>query len=115
MDGEPPKLLFDENLGPRLPRLLAASYPGSAHLRDAGLEGARDATVWAFAAEHGFVLVTKDEDFHRLSVLRGFPPKVVWVRLGNCTTAEVAALFERHREALTEFVAHPEIAFLALG
>ena len=61
------------------------------------------------------MLVTKDEDFHRLSVFRGFPPKVVWVRLGNCTSREVVELLERHRASVIEFVAHPEIAFLALG
>jgi predicted nuclease of predicted toxin-antitoxin system len=115
MVGAFPKLLFDENLGPGLVRLIASSYPASAHLRDLGLEGAKDTVVWAYAAEHGFVLVTKDEDFHRLSVFRGFPPKVIWVRLGNCTTAEVAALLELHRSAIVEFVAHPEVAFLAVG
>ncbi|HEX5832138.1 MAG TPA: DUF5615 family PIN-like protein [Gemmatimonadaceae bacterium] len=80
-----------------------------------GWGGAADMAIWQHAAEQGFVLATKDEDFHRLSVFQGFPPKVLWVRLGNCTTAEVAALLERHRSAVIEFVAHPEIAFLALG
>jgi predicted nuclease of predicted toxin-antitoxin system len=79
------------------------------------LEGAKDAAIWAYAAEHEFVLVTKDEDFHRLSVFRGFPPKVLWVRLGNCTTREVAELLERHRPSVIDFVAHSEIAFLSLG
>lgn len=84
-------------------------------MRAVGLGGAADARIWQYAAEQGFVLVTKDEDFHRLSVFRGFPPKVIWVRLGNCTTGEVAALLERHHPAVIEFAAHPEIAFLALG
>lgn len=113
--GGPPRLLFDENLGPRLVIRLAESFPRSAHLRDVGLEGAADTAIWVYAADHEFVLVTKDEDFHRLSVFRGLPPKVIWVRLGNCTNAEVAELLERHRSSVVEFVAHPEIAFLALG
>jgi predicted nuclease of predicted toxin-antitoxin system len=54
------------------------------------LLGATDRVVWARAAREGFVLVTKDEDFHRMSVLLGPPPKVIWIRLGNCSTAEVA-------------------------
>ena len=110
-----PKLLFDENLGPRLVMRLAGVYPESAHLRDVGLEGASDAAIWTYAAEQEFVLVTKDEDFHRLSVFRGFPPKVIWIRLGNCTTAEVAELLAGQRSAVVEFVSHPELAFLALG
>lgn len=38
--------------------------------------GASDVRIWEHAREGGFLLITKDEDFHRLSVMRGFPPKV---------------------------------------
>ncbi len=71
--------------------------------------------MWAYATATGFVLVTKDEDFHRLSVLRGPPPKVIWVRLGNGTTADVARLLRVRHGPIATFVAHPEAAFLALG
>ena len=71
--------------------------------------------MWEHAAAYGFVLVTKDEDFHRLSVFRGFPPKVVWIRLGNCSTADVIHLLETYRDAVAAFVAHEDAAFLALG
>ena len=61
------------------------------------------------------MLVTKDEDFHRLSVFRGFPPKVVWIRLGNCATGDVAALLAQHRETIGAFLEHEDAGFLALG
>ena len=57
-----PKLLFDENLAPRLALALADSYPGSSHVCHVGLEGSSDVAIWAHAAAGGFVLVTKDED-----------------------------------------------------
>jgi predicted nuclease of predicted toxin-antitoxin system len=79
------------------------------------LEGATDAVVWAHAARAGFVLVTKDEDFHRLSVFRGFPPKVVWLRIGNCSTADVARILRASRAQIEAFVRHEEAGFLALG
>jgi predicted nuclease of predicted toxin-antitoxin system len=60
-------------------------------------------------------LVTKDQDFQRLSVLRGPPPKVIWVRLGNCATADVARLLRSRDTQVRAFVEHPEAAFLALG
>jgi predicted nuclease of predicted toxin-antitoxin system len=110
-----PKLLFDENLAPRLVTALADVYPKSVHLGSEGLTGSTDATIWAHAAARGFLLVTKDEDFHRLSVLRGFPPKVVWIRLGNCSTAEVAHLLRVRVEQVVAFAAHEEAAFIALG
>lgn len=110
-----PKLLFDENLAPRLVAALADLYPNSAHVRDVGLQGSPDGTVWEHAAAEGFLLVTKDEDFHRLSVLRGFPPKVVWIRLGNCSTGEIAQILRSRSKQVAAFAAHEEAGFLALG
>jgi len=72
-----PSLLFDENLSGRLVDALLDIYPGSAHIEQVGLRGAPDLAIWDHARVHGHVLVTRDEDFHRLSVLRGFPPDVV--------------------------------------
>jgi predicted nuclease of predicted toxin-antitoxin system len=79
------RLLFDEQLSEELVALLADVFPGSLHVRVLGSGGAVDRAVWQLAMEHECVLVTKDEDFRRLSVLRGSPPKVVWLRVGNCT------------------------------
>jgi predicted nuclease of predicted toxin-antitoxin system len=110
-----PKLLFDENLAPRLVAALADIYPNSAHVRDVELEGSPDSAIWEHAAAGGFLLVTKDDDFHRLSVLCGFPPKVAWIRLGNCSTADIAQLLRTRHEQIVAFAAHDEAAFIALG
>jgi predicted nuclease of predicted toxin-antitoxin system len=80
-----------------------------------GLAGAPDAALWERAAKDGFVLVSKDEDFHRLSVLRGAPPKFVWVRLGNCSVADLMRLFRVRHPDLERFATHEEATFLALG
>jgi predicted nuclease of predicted toxin-antitoxin system len=108
------RLLFDEQLSARLCSLLV-EYPGSLHVRLIGLGGASDEAVWSAAAERGCVLVTKDEDFHRLSVLRGAPPKVVWLRVGNASTEDIARMLrERHGDVL-RFASQEEATFLALG
>lgn len=60
-------------------------------------------------------LGTKGEDFHRLAVLRGFPPKVIWIRLGNCATADVVRLLRAQTAQILTFLSDPEAAFLALG
>lgn len=109
------RLLFDENLSTRLVPAVADAYPESAHVVAAGLGGAPDERVWDHAAAGGYVLVTRDEDFHRLSVLRGPPPKVIWVRLGNCTTADVVRLLRVRAEQIARFLEHEDAAFLALG
>src|SRR5207247_6652050 len=65
-----------------------------------------DRAIWTYARDHGLVIVTKDENFHRLSVLLGPPPKVIWVRLGNCSTDDVIRLLQVRREAIP-FVTPP--------
>ena len=61
------------------------------------------------------MIVTKDEDFHRISVLLGPPPKVIWIRLGNCATADVGALLRLRADAGRAFIEQSEAAFLELG
>ena len=109
------RLLFDQNLSHRLVGLLAAEFPGSEHVRNVGLAAASDPAVRAFAAANGFAIVSKDTDFQRRAALLGFPPKVVWVRLGNCPTAAVAALLRARLADLQAFEAHPTASFLALS
>jgi predicted nuclease of predicted toxin-antitoxin system len=80
-----------------------------------GLLGAPDRAIWRHAQEHGLVIVSRDEDFHRLSVFHGPPPKVIWIRLGNCSTDDIIGLLKtRHRE-IDAFLAHQEAGFLALA
>lgn len=109
------RLLFDEQLSEELVQLLHDLFPDSLHIRLLGAGGSADSRVWQLAREHECLLVTKDEDFHRLSVLRGAPPKVVWLRLGNCTTADVAHLLRRHVDDVRRFALQDEATFLELG
>ena len=81
------RLLFDQNLSPRLKKTLRALYPESIHLRDVGLESADDVVVWAYAKDHEFVIASKDSDSRQLSFAFGHPPKVIWIRRGNCSTS----------------------------
>jgi predicted nuclease of predicted toxin-antitoxin system len=108
------RLLFDENLSHELPRLLASEFPNSAHVRDLGLVGADDTIIWTSAAAHGFVLVTKDDDFLELSILRGAPPKVVGIGLGNCRTSDVVALLRSEKSKLERFDQDRDASILEL-
>lgn len=97
------KLLFDQNLSPRLPRLLASLFPNSVHIREIGLRDADDAIIWRYAEEHGFIIVSKDPDFQQRSLLLGAPPQFIWLRLGNCSVAESADLLRRYSSAIHAF------------
>jgi len=83
------KLLLDENLSPRLAPVLSEIYPGSQAVRECALLGASDTEIWRYTQENGFVIVSKDSDFAQRSFVFGSPPKVIWLRIGNCTTMRV--------------------------
>ena len=57
------KLLFDQNLSPRLVGRLADLYPGSAHVQSVGLDVVSDDILWTYARAIGFAILTKDEDW----------------------------------------------------
>jgi predicted nuclease of predicted toxin-antitoxin system len=109
------KLLFDHNLSHRLVRSLADTYPDSAHIRDIGLKTADDETIWNYAARHGLIIVSKDADFHQRSFVLGPPPKVIWIRLGNCRTTDIEELLRAQAEAVRTFLRDEEASFFALG
>jgi predicted nuclease of predicted toxin-antitoxin system len=64
------RLLFDEQLSEDLCALLSDIFPGSLHIRALGAGGASDLTVFQLAHDNDAVLVTKDQDFHRLAVMQ---------------------------------------------
>ena len=97
------RLLFDQNLSWRLREALRDLYPQSLHVRDVGLASAVDVTVWAYAKEHGLVIVSKDADFRHLGFTYGHPPKIIWIRRGNCSTREIATLLRKHHNAVLAF------------
>jgi predicted nuclease of predicted toxin-antitoxin system len=109
------KLLFDENLSCRLVRALENTYPGSAHVRDLGLEGAEDRLIWEAAAEGGYLLTSKDTDFYQRSLVHGAPPKVIWLRVGNGSTAAVAALLRERYVVVRNFAEDAQATFLPLS
>jgi predicted nuclease of predicted toxin-antitoxin system len=108
------KLLFDENLSPRLVELLSAQFPDSTHVHNIGLGSADDEAVWRHAEEHGFVICTKDADFQERAVVALTGPKIVWIRRGNCTTSDLAAILLRHTDDIKRLAADPTAAILVL-
>jgi predicted nuclease of predicted toxin-antitoxin system len=97
------KLLFDQNLSPRLPRLLADIYAESVHVREVGLRDADDSAIWAYAKANNFTIVSKDSDFQQRSLLYGNPPKFIWLRVGNCTVKTIEELLRNHSVAIHTF------------
>ena len=109
------KRLFDQNLSPKLVGLLDPWFPGSIHVQSVTLDCASDDLIWEYSRLNGFAVVTKDEDYNNLSVVRGCPPKVIWLQLGNCSTSQVEAVFRAHLEEIEAFENDPSIGTLVLS
>lgn len=109
------KLLFNENLPPKLPNRLKDLFPQSLHVRDVGMEATTDSVVWDYAKANDFMIVSKDADMHDLSLVLGNPPKVIWLRLGNCSTSQVENLLRRNFNAVKVFHEDKSLSLLSLS
>ena len=108
------KLLLDQNLSPRLIEALKKLYPDSVHVSHIGLDQSVDQEVWNYAQNHQFIIVTKDANFGELSMLSGFPPYVVWIRRGNCTTRDIETILRDYIEAIEELTKSTDSGVLML-
>jgi predicted nuclease of predicted toxin-antitoxin system len=108
------RLLFDQNLSPSLVERLADLFPGSSHVQSEGLDRASDDEVWEHALQKEFTIVSKDEDYSELSVVRGLPPKVIWLLLGNCTTLQIEVVLRARIDEIQAFGADPAVGTLAI-
>ncbi len=108
------KLVCDENLSPGLVYSLADIFPDSAHVHDLGLGESDDRAIWQSAKDLGYCIVSKDSDYYHLSILHGHPPKVVWLRLGNCSTQAIQDCLSRNSRVILDFLADSAESVLLL-
>jgi predicted nuclease of predicted toxin-antitoxin system len=78
------KLLLDANLSWRLTSVLTEHFGECIHVNKTDLpKPAKDTVIWNYAAANGYTIVTQDSDFLNLFETRGFPPKIILLRVGN--------------------------------
>lgn len=107
-------LLFDQNISFKVAKKIQDVFPGSQHLSDLRLEGVKDIDIWEFAKNNNYCIVTFDFDFIDLSTLKGFPPKIIWLRLGNTTTEKIISRLQTDSKLIADFLESPDIAFLEI-
>lgn len=108
------KLLFDQNLSHKLVDRVLADFPDSTHVTAVGLDTATDQQVWEFARAHGYAIISKDSDFRQLAFLHGPPPKVIWLRVGNVSTARLLEVIVEHRDDVLDFARTEDGALLVI-
>lgn len=108
------KLLLDQNLSPYLVKRLSDIYPGMIHVHTLKLDCSLDEEIWQVARDRGYTIVTKDADFSERSLILGFPPKVIWIRRGNCSTSEIEKILRENFEAIKALSSHDQMAVLEI-
>lgn len=97
------KLLFDQNISRKLVNELKDVFPESNHVYLLGLHEALDSEIWQFARDNAYVIVTQDSDFNERSLVYGYPPKIIWLRIGNTSTKNVISLLKKHQPEIVMF------------
>lgn len=97
------KLLFDQKPSPKLTSLFTESFEEVRHTQEIGFDKGDDADILEFAKTNQFTVVTKDGDFNELISLFGFPPKIIWIRRGNCTTEDIVEIIEANLDKIHSF------------
>lgn len=97
------KLLLDENLSDRIIHTIVDLYPDSEHVKTLKLINTDDVVIWEYAKTNGFVLVSKDSDFHQRSLLYGHPPKFIYLRVGNCPTSSIIQILRDNFDTIIQF------------
>ena len=72
------------------------------HLLDVGLLESSDGVIWDYAMSQGAIIVTKDEDFAIRASVSDAPPRIVWIRIGNCSNTRLLTWFEQELPAVIE-------------
>ena len=108
------KLLFDQNLSFKLCRTVADLFPESNHVRLLGLSEVGDRVLWDYAKTNGFTIVSQDVDFAEMAALLRSPPKVIWLRSENLSTAAISTLMRRHAELIVAFGKDDDAACLEI-
>lgn len=108
------RLLLDQNLSFRLVPRLADVFRGIAHVRDFGLDDVDDELVWQYAAAHDYAILSKDSDFLHLALLRGHPPKCLYLAVGNCPTSRIEELLRLSVRNIEAFLVNESESMLVL-
>ncbi|MCI1187202.1 DUF5615 family PIN-like protein [Hymenobacter sp. DH14] len=109
------RLLLDENVSWRLAAQLRPHCEVVLHVRDIQLDNSPDTSIWRYARQHGYDIITKDEDFVRLVVANGFPPRIVALQNAQVPVGQLAAFMVAHLPQLRQFLgAQTEFGLLML-
>ena len=101
-------LLFDQNISFRIISKIEDIFPNAKQVSTVGLLNKTDLEIWNFTKNNGYCIVTFDSDFYDLSLVKGTPPKILWLRTGNMTTISIGEIIRSNQILIEEFLLNPD-------
>lgn len=108
------KLLLDENISSKLVKFLVIDFPESTHIDFLKMQGTTDSSIWEYAKNEKYIIVSKDNDFRQRSFLFGPPPQVIWLSVGNGSTKIIKDLILKNVIRIQDFAQKPTEGLLVL-
>ncbi len=102
------KLLLDQNISVKVDKNLKDTFPGINHIQSLNLLKSSDRQIWDYAKKENYSIITFDADFYDLCIWQGHPPKIIWLRLHNQTTSDIAAVLTRNASLVKNFIIDSE-------
>jgi predicted nuclease of predicted toxin-antitoxin system len=98
------KLLFDNNISHRIVNKIVDIFPNSTHVMLEKLDEEIDIKIWQFAYQNNYTIVTKDSDFNYLAIHKNSPPKIIWIKQGNCKVSQIEKILKDESKNIKSFI-----------
>jgi len=96
------RFLIDNQLPQALVPWLESKGSFAQHVLSRKLAQSPDEVIWLTAARERAIIISKDEDFARFTLVRTEPVPVLWLRIGNCRSTALLATMGRAWPAINE-------------
>ena len=109
------KILVDQNISFRVIPHLLSTFGDVQHVKTHNLLDTNDHDIFKYARANGFDgIITMDDDFQNILLERGTPPKIIWIRTGNCSTAVLIEVLLNNISIIKSFMANEELDSLEI-
>jgi predicted nuclease of predicted toxin-antitoxin system len=107
------KLPLHGNVSFRILNSLLSIFPESARISKEGSIKS-DVEIFQYAKWNGFTILTFDEDFYDLQLIKGFPSKIIWLRFGNISNLNLLNKIISKKAEIEAFEINSEVGILEI-
>jgi predicted nuclease of predicted toxin-antitoxin system len=98
------RILLDQNLSFKLANKLKPIFGDVFHIKDFDLLNTKDSVIWQFAKTNNYSIISFDSDFYDISILNGYPPKIIWIRTFDQTSKNIEAILINFQKQIIQFL-----------